>query len=267
MHGWRASGAPIIGPMPPFDLLAPRLPRRAVLRGAIGLGLAAPHAARAKAPAKAASKAPAAAKPPPPAPLSPQDQQLLAAARAGDARAVRRALDAGAAIEARDADGRTPVLLATLARHVPTVRLLIDRGANVNAQDRQRDSAFLLASAQGLTEIVRATLGAGADVASTNRYGGTGLIPACERGHLETVRLLLSTPIDVNHVNDLGWTALLETVVLGDGGATYVQIARLLLARGAQVNLADREGVTPLRHAERRGQRRVADLLRAAGGK
>ena len=42
---------------------------------------------------------------------------------------------------------------------------------------------------------------------------------------------------------------------------------RLLLARGAKVNLADREGVTPLAHAEQRGQAAVAKLLRAAGGR
>lgn len=218
-------------------------PRRALLRGAVGLGFAAAQ------PLWAASA---------------QDEQLLAAARTGQAAAARRALQAGASVEARDADGRTPVLLATIARDVQTVRLLIEHGANVNAQDRQRDSAFLLASADGLIEIVRATLGAGADLASTNRYGGTGLIPACHHGHVETVRLLLTTDIDVDHVNDLGWTALLETVILGDGGETYVQITRLLLEHGARTDIGDRDGITPLRHAERRGHRRIAQLLRAA---
>ena len=84
---------------------------------------------------------------------------------------------------------------------------------------------------------------------------------------METVRLLLTTDIDVDHVNNLGWTGLLEAVILGDGGAAHQDIVRLLLARGAKVNLADREGVTPLQHAQRLGQREVAALLRAAGGR
>lgn len=198
---------------------------------------------------------------------SPDASALLQAARDGDLAGVKQALAAGAPIESRDADGRTPLLLATHGRHLPVALWLIERGADVNAQDKQRDSAFLLAGARGHTEIVRAALQAGADLRSTNRYGGTALIPACHYGHVETVRLLLATDIDVDHVNRLGWTALLETVILGDGGATHQQIARLLLERGAQPNLADHDGVTPLQHALRRGHADMAALLRAAGGR
>ena len=197
----------------------------------------------------------------------PHAAALLQAALTGDVAAIVRALDAGAPIEARDARGRTPVLIATDGNHLAAASLLMARGANVNAQDRQRDSAFLLAGARGHTDIVRAALAHGADWRITNRFGGTALIPACERGHVETVRVLLATDIDVDHVNNLGWTGLLEAVILGTGGAAHQDIVRLLRARGAQVNLADREGVTPLRHAERLGQREVAALLRAAGGR
>ena len=200
-------------------------------------------------------------------PLLQLNQVLLGAAAAGDVPAIERALAAGAQIEARDARQRTPVLVATDGHHVAAAQALIARGADVNAQDQQQDSAFLLAGARGYTEIVRAALAAGADWRITNRYGGTALIPACERGHVETVRLLLTTDIDVDHVNRLGWTGLLEAVILGDGGPRHQAIVQMLLARGAQVNLADREGVTPLQHAERMGQRAVAALLRAAGGK
>jgi len=142
-----------------------------------------------------------------------------------------------------------------------TVQKLIARGANVNAKDEKQDSAFLVASARGRTEVVKLTLAAGADLKSTNRYGGTGLIPACHHGHLETVKLLLTTKIDVNHVNNLGWTALLEAVILGDGGPTHTEIVRLLVAHGARVDIADREGVTPLEHARRRNYARMAEIL------
>jgi uncharacterized protein len=82
---------------------------------------------------------------------------------------------------------------------------------------------------------------------------------------VETVRELLKTKIDVDHVNRLGWTALLEAVILGDGGAAHAEIVRLLVVRGADVNLPDAQGVTPLAHADRRGQRAIADILRRAG--
>lgn len=192
---------------------------------------------------------------------------LVDAAGRGDLAQVRRLLDAGAPVEQRDSRGRTAVLAATAGAHLAVVQLLITRGADVNAQDQQRDSAFLLAGASGLTDIVRATLAAGADLKSTNRYGGTALIPACHHGHVDTVRLLLGTAIDVDHVNNLGWTALLEAVILGDGGPAHTEIVRLLLARGAKTQIADAQGVTPLRHAVQRGQERIVQLLRQAGAR
>lgn len=163
--------------------------------------------------------------------------------------------------------GDRALIDATRRNDVEAARRLIGTGANVNAQDENRDSAFLLAGAEGRLEILKLTLQVGADLKSTNRYGGTALIPACHHGHLETVRELLKTAIDVNHVNRLGWTALLETVILGDGSATYIEIARLLVAHKADVNLADKQGITPLAHARQRSHREIVTILEAAGGR
>ncbi len=191
---------------------------------------------------------------------------LIAAAQAGDMALLRRLLDAGTPVDARDARRRTALLAATHTNRVDAARLLIERGADVNAKDDIHDSPFLYAGAQGRPEILLLTLNAGADLKSTNRYGGTALIPAAHHGHVETVRALLQTEIAIDHVNNLGWTALLEAVILGDGGAAHTEIVRLLVAHGANVNLADRQGVTPLAHAEQRGQKTVAEVLRRAGG-
>ncbi len=190
---------------------------------------------------------------------------LVAAAEAGDLAALQRLLEAGLPIDGRDSRGRTALLAATHANRIDVAKLLIKRGADVNAQDDLQDSPFLYAAAEGRIEILRLTLAAGADLASTNRYGGTALIPAAHHGHVQTVRELLKTRIEVNHVNRLGWTALLEAVILGDGGPPYTAIVSLLVSHGADVNLGDAQGVTPLTHAEQRGQRAVATILRAAG--
>ena len=149
---------------------------------------------------------------------------------------------------------------ATARNDIEAARRLIAAGASVNAQNENRDSAFLLAGAEGRLEILKMTLAAGADLAATNRYGGTALIPACHHGHVETVRELLKTAIDVDHVNRLGWTALLETVILGDGSATYLEIARLLVAHGPTSISPTSKGVTPLAHAR---QRRPSEALAA----
>jgi len=222
--------------------------------GAPRTGLAQPVAGQAPSPAGGGAAAAA-------------DAALIEAAGRGDVEAVRRLLAAGAGVTARDRDGRSALLAATYGNHPAVARLLIDAGADVNAQDAMRNSAFLLAGARGLLEILRMTLAAGADLRSRNRYGGTALIPACHYGHVEAVRLLLATPIDVDHVNDLGWTALLEAVILGDGGPAHLEILRLLLARGAAASLPDRDGVTPLAHARRRGHRDMERALVEAGAR
>ena len=190
---------------------------------------------------------------------------LVAAAEAGDLATLRRLLEAGTPVDARDARGRSALLAATHANRIDAARLLIEGGADVNAKDDIQDSPFLYAAAEGRLQILRLTLAAGADLKSTNRYGGTALIPAAHHGHVETVRELLKTRIDIDHVNRLGWTALLEAVILGDGGAAHTEIVRLLVAQGAKLQLADAQGVTPLRHAERRGQKAVVEILRRAG--
>ncbi|MFN0184265.1 MAG: ankyrin repeat domain-containing protein [Aquabacterium sp.] len=199
---------------------------------------------------------------------------LLDAARRGDADAVRRLLDHGAAIDTRDGARRTPLLLAVQAGHDAVAQLLVERGADINAQDEIDDSAFLLAGARGRTAMLRAMLlpPTGSpdrpDYSRRNRYGGSALIPACHYGHVDTVRLLLQhSRIDVDHVNRLGWTALLEAVILGDGGPRHAEIVRLLLAHRADPSRADAQGVTPLAHARQRGQAAVAALLQAAGAR
>jgi len=196
-----------------------------------------------------------------------QENALHTAAATGDVTALRQALAAGAAINAQDANGATPLLIATERNHIDAARVLIDAGADVNIQNQMRNSPYLYAGARGLNDILRMTLSHGAKLNSTNRYDGTALIPAAERGYVETVRILIAAEVDVNHVNRLHWTALLEAIILGTGGAEHTQIVRDLVAAGADVNIADGEGVTPLQHARRRGYRDIAKILEDAGGR
>ena len=190
---------------------------------------------------------------------------LLRSAEKGDLAGVQRQLRSGAAVDARDTRQRTPLLLATWANHPAVAQALIAAGADVNAKDDQQDSPYLVAGAHGRTEILKMTLAHGADLRSTNRYGGTALIPASEKGHPEAVRLLIQAGADVDFVNNLGWTSLLEVVILGQDTAMYQNITRQLIAAKANLNLPDRDGVTPLQHAKKRGLTQIAALLAQAG--
>ncbi|MCY1212639.1 Ankyrin repeats (many copies) [compost metagenome] len=198
--------------------------------------------------------------------LSALDRNLITAASIGDQDMVARLLAAGATARAADERGRSALLAAVQSRHVEVARMLMLAGADVNHKDVDANSPFLLAAASGQAEIVRLALAHGADLASTDRYDGTALIGASQQGHVEVVKLLLKAGIAVDHVNNLGWTALLEAVVLGDGSARYEETVQLLLDAGADANLADREGVTPTRHARERGYKTMVKMLMRVRG-
>lgn len=194
-----------------------------------------------------------------------KDNQLLEAVRDGQLPKVQALLRQGVDVNVRGLDGSSPLLLATAANQVEIARALIEAGADVNQKNLIHDSPYLLAGASGRNAILQLTLAHGADLKSTNRYGGTALIPACERGHVDTVRLLIEAGVDLDHVNRLGWTCLMEAIVLADGGPAHQQIVTQLIAAGANLNLPDNDGLSPLQQAEKRGQSAIAKLLQDAG--
>ncbi|CRK81891.1 ankyrin repeat domain-containing protein [Neobacillus massiliamazoniensis] len=194
------------------------------------------------------------------------DQQLIGLAEKGDTENVLKLLEEGANINATDGLGRTAVMAATYNNKVDTVKALIQNGADINIRDNNLENVLLHAGAKGLLEIVKLAIDAGADTKLTNRFGGTALIPASERGHVEVVKELLThSDIDVNHINNLHWTALIEAVILGDGGDKHQKIVQLLVDHGADVNIGDRDGITPLKHAQSRGFREIENILQKAG--
>ena len=77
------------------------------------------------------------------------------------------------------------------------------------------------------------------------------------------ITLLIAAGAPLNHINNLHWTAVLEAVLLGDGGADHQAVLDALLDAGADRTIADRDGVTPLKHAERLGYTEMAARLRA----
>lgn len=197
----------------------------------------------------------------------PAASELHAASAAGSLARVERLIAEKAPLDAQNAQGETALLIAVQQNHIDVAKALIAAGASVNVQAANQDTPWLLAGARGRTEIIRMMIPAKPDLTIRNRFGGNALIPACERGFVEAIDVLLTTAIDVNHVNRLGWTCLLEIVILGDGGPRHRQAAERVLAAGANPNIADGNGVTPLAHARARGQAEIARIIKKAGGR
>jgi ankyrin repeat protein len=190
---------------------------------------------------------------------------LIAASENGDVETVKSLLKKGVYVHAQDKEGRCAIVAAAYGNWLEIVDLLIAAGADVNMKDDTIQSAYLISTFMEDKRLLIKTLEAGADVHATDSDNGTGLIRASDRGCVEIVKELLKTDIRVNHVNRIGWTALLEAVILGDGGARHTEIVHKLADAGADVNLADKDGVTPLAHAKNKGFTDIIKILEDSG--
>jgi ankyrin repeat protein len=221
---------------------------------------------------------------PPLAPAPPQaalDAALLAAAGSGcqdfmtptlvqrDA-AAALLLAAGAAVDAVDADGATPLLLAASFGNVPLIRRLLAAGARVDAPAGNRYSGAMpqhLAAHHGDCEALALFLDSGGQVRPPQadgdgvQVGGTmgGLILlAADRSSLKTCTSPARLPWQVDAVNGRGRTAMhvIATACWGfyesaSATAAMVAVTELLLQRGACVDARDQDGETPLHGAAR----------------
>ncbi|MDM1297697.1 ankyrin repeat domain-containing protein [Empedobacter falsenii] len=192
------------------------------------------------------------------------EKDIVKAVKNNNLQSVKNLLASGEDVNSVDSSKRSLLLIATNNSNTGIAKLLVKHGADVNQQADNQDSPFLYAGASGQTELVKLFLDHGARFDVFNRYNGSALIPACERGHVETVRLLANTKnYPVDHVNRLGWTGLMEAIVLGDGSKKYQQIVQILKDAGAKMDIPDSDGVTPLQHAQQRGYKEIAAIIKS----
>jgi uncharacterized protein len=162
----------------------------------------------------------------------------------------------------RDSNLRTPFHVAAFLKKHGAMRALIAGGANPNALDAQRYDAVTIAAVADDPETMSLAISLGNKPGNiTSIYDGTALIAAAHLGHDEVVRRLIAAGAPLDHVNNLGWTALIEAVILGDGGKRHQECVIALVKAGARTDLADRAGVTPLHHAQRRGYATIVKML------
>jgi len=158
---------------------------------------------------------------------------LYIAARAGDSVATRMLLAAGAdANAALPASGETVLMTAAKAGNADVVRALLTGGIDVSlAALGEARAAARVAEGAGYTTPVNPALDTNyADVNARERlYGRTALIVAAVEGHLEIVRMLVEAGSDLNIVDAEGSTALSLARSYGN-----LDVAALLAEAGAQ---------------------------------
>jgi ankyrin repeat protein len=149
-----------------------------------------------------------------------------------DAVIVDLLLKAGAAIDAKDIEGRTPLHGAAAAGNDKCVDMLLKGGADKNAEDRDSCTPLPSAVFAGDSRCVELLLNAGAYKDAMNRDGTTALMVAAGKGNTECVKLLVKAGCDVDKVDDEGCSALFYAFV-----PTNNEIARALVLAGANVNI------------------------------
>ena len=193
---------------------------------------------------------------------------LFAASARNDAATIERLAKAGSVVDARDGYERTPLHVAAYAQAHDAMRSLVKAGADPNSFERDRYDIVTIAAVADDFPTLKVALDIGCSARNvTSRYDGTALIAAAHLGHDGVVRALIRAGAPVDHVNNLGWTALIESIVLGNGGRNHTDTLEALVKAGANVNLADRAGATPLRLAKGRGYTEMVRILEAAGAK
>jgi ankyrin repeat protein len=189
---------------------------------------------------------------------------LMYAASVGSVAAVKVLLAAGADAKVKNSFDATALMWGIT--NLEKVRLLVDAGADVNARSKQGMTPLLIAASNaGSIEIVRLLLAKGADVnskrdsgaptaaavtpdpsdplAKRRRHSGgeggyTPLVAAASANDLEMVRLFVEKGVDVNAESRRGDTALHFAA-----GAGNLAMVKLLLTKGANVNAATQESI------------------------
>ena len=107
----------------------------------------------------------------------------------GDTALVKRLLDEGADINAKDG-GLTLLTKAATEGYLKTAKLLIDKGAEIDARTNEGTSALMVASSGGYTKIVELLVNAGANAKIKNNMGYTAEMYAKEKGYTNIVQML-----------------------------------------------------------------------------
>jgi len=172
-------------------------------------------------------------------------------------------------LNAPDDEGMTPLHLAALGRNAELVKALLARGAEIDARDATERTPLHYAAMGGDADTVRLLLNAGANVNVRDVRGETPLHIAGRRMRAAAAELLLDAGADVNTRNSAGETPLMLAVDQGEDApeldAAIRDVAAVLIARGADVNLPASDRRTPLGRAQLRQHDLTAELLTGAG--
>ncbi|XP_051723127.1 ankyrin-3 isoform X10 [Ctenopharyngodon idella] len=224
---------------------------------------------------------------------------LHLASKEGHVEVVAELLKLGANVDAATKKGNTALHIASLAGQTDVVRELVTNGANVNAQSQNGFTPLYMAAQENHLDVVRFLLENNSSQSIATEDGFTPLAVALQQGHDQVVSLLLEndtkgkvrlpalhiaarkddtksaalllqndhnadveSKMMVNRTTESGFTPLHIAAHYGN-----INVATLLLNRGAAVDFMARNDITPLHVAAKRGNGNMVKLLLDRGAK
>ncbi|XP_056221556.1 ankyrin-3-like isoform X37 [Seriola aureovittata] len=224
---------------------------------------------------------------------------LHLASKEGHVEVVAELIKQGANVDAATKKGNTALHIASLAGQSEVVKELVTHGANVNAQSQNGFTPLYMAAQENHLEVVQFLLDNGSSQSIATEDGFTPLAVALQQGHDQVVSLLLEndtkgkvrlpalhiaarkddtkaaalllqndhnadveSKMMVNRTTESGFTPLHIAAHYGN-----INVATLLLNRGAAVDFKARNDITPLHVASKRGNSNMVRLLLERGAK
>ena len=150
-------------------------------------------------------------------------------------------------------------LFSAIAQHQESAALQLVSRSEVNARDANGDTPLHRAVETGMRRLTRALLAAGADPQARTKNGESALHLAALHPEADFADLLLAAGADPRLQNADGESPLHWAALSGHG-----VVAQRLLARGADPRLRTRKGHSARDYARREGQHEIARLLERA---
>ncbi|XP_016296472.1 ankyrin-3-like isoform X26 [Sinocyclocheilus anshuiensis] len=224
---------------------------------------------------------------------------LHLASKEGHVEVVAELIKLGATVDAATKKGNTALHIASLAGQVDVVKELVNNGANINTQSQNGFTPLYMAAQENHLDVVKFLLDNGSSQSIATEDGFTPLAVALQQGHDQVVSLLLEndtkgkvrlpalhiaarkddtkaaalllqndhnadveSKMMVNRTTESGFTPLHIAAHYGN-----INVATLLLNRGAAVDFKARNDITPLHVASKRGNANMVRLLLERGAR